>query len=115
MKKYITAITVLLLFACSDHDTYPENSAVAKACKVCQTNPTEMQWLREIIQENNGNVYAINTSAGVYIIHQPVYMSCLACVRYTCSGSQPASVPPAVQEELQNGIKESNLIYEATF
>lgn len=115
MKKYIYTITVLLLIACSDHDTYSESFAVAKACKICDTNPSEMQWLRDIIQENNGNVYAINTSEGVFIIHQPIHMSCIGCVRYTCSGSQPTVVTPAVQEEIQNGIKKSNLIYKPTF
>ena len=115
MKKYLPAIIVLVLFACSDHDMYPENSAIVKACNVCQTQPVEMQWLKDIIRENNGNVYAINTSEGVYIIHQPNYMSCMACVRYTCSGIQQVSVTDIVQMELQNGIKNSNLIYEAKF
>src|SRR6187549_3350045 len=113
MKKYLSVITVLLLFACSDHDTYPENAAVAKACKVCHTDLTEMQWLRTLIHENKGNVFAIKTSDGVYFVHQPVYMSCLVCDLYSCSGSQSASVTDIVQQELQNGIKKSNLIYEA--
>ena len=115
MKKYIPTITVLLLFACTDHDTYPENTAIAKACKVCHTDLTEMQWLRTLIRENNGNVFAINTSDGVYFVHQAVYMSCLVCDLYRCSGSKPASVTDVVQQELQHGINKSNLIYEAKY
>lgn len=116
MKTYLYLfLNLILLSCCSNEDLNPESTAIRKACRVCASTPAEMEWLRDIVQENDGNIYAIATSDGVVIIHQPVVMSCLACVRYTCAGVRINSVSATVQQELQNGIRNSNLIYEPTF
>jgi len=116
MRTFLSFFACLfILLSCSSNDVNPKDVAIKKACQACQTESADMDWLRTIVNKNDGNVYAIHTSEGMMIVHQPVVMSCLSCVRYTCSGLLVGYLTETFEQELQAGVKKSNLIYEARF
>jgi len=115
MRTFLPFVCLAMLLACSDSDVNLKDVAIEKACKACQTESADMDWLRTIVNKNDGNVYAIHTSEGMMIVHQPVVMSCMGCVRYTCSGLLVGYLTDTFEQELLTGIKKSNLIYEAKF
>lgn len=77
-----------------------------------------MSWLAAKIEEaendvtKSGNFYAIPTSEGVVIVHQPMIMSCMGCARFDCQGNTPTLSQQVVQNELIPGMNSSNLIYD---
>lgn len=77
-----------------------------------------MEWFRLLLteMENNpgmlGDVYAIPLNGKTLFVHQPMIMSCFACVIYDCNGQ---SIPPSSvdQKALLEGFTEGNKIYRA--
>src|SRR5689334_3684068 len=98
-----------LLFSCGGDEPMTKEGAVRAACAKCRLNTSQMTWLSLKIKEaqekpeKNGNFYAISTSACVVIVHQPVVMSCLGCVRFDCSGNTPTLSSEVISNEVVPG------------
>ena len=93
--RILTSLSVLfiLLMACSDEDLSRVDKAISTACLKCDTSKKQMEWLRVLIEESKnstqrGDFYIIETGQTSVIIHQPIIMSCMACIQYDCQGNQ---------------------------
>jgi hypothetical protein len=75
-----------------------------------------MPWLDEKIREaqsspsKDGSFYAITTSAGVVIVHQPIVLSCMGCLRYDCFGNTPTLTEKVITDEVIPGMVDANRI-----
>ncbi len=118
MTKFFTYLLLFSAFACADTEPNLEvESAIARACRACDTHPRDMEWLAELIRAGDanpvahGNFYAIPTSEGVVIIHQPWVLSCMACSRYDCQGNTPELSESVIVNELIQQMNATTLIY----
>jgi hypothetical protein len=117
MKPALLFAVLFVLFSCTDHVILTETSAIDAACARCGKSQEEMLWLSAKIGQAkndpmmNGNFYAVSTSEGVVIVHQPVIMSCMGCGRFDCNGDASTVSPQVVVNELVPGMNSSNLIY----
>jgi hypothetical protein len=117
MKKLLYYVALFILLGCSDDNKDPESAAMTKACEKCGLVPADMAWLDKLVRESkaepskSGNFYAVKTSVGVLIVHQPMIASCLGCVRYDCNGEIPVLSEQVVINELIAGMTSENLIY----
>jgi hypothetical protein len=122
MRNPLVSFTVFsILLSCSSQGLegpLTADAAVYAACKKCQMSAVQMTWLSLKIKESkekpekSGNFWAISTSAGVIIAHQPTVMSCLGCVLFDCNGNTPSLSPSVVANEVIPGMNSTNLIYE---
>ena len=85
---------------------------------MCGKKPAEMLWLKDLIltaktdMSQNGNIYRGFYDGEVIFIHQPMIMSCLACIIYNCAGQ---TLDPATMdhEKLRLNMSAENLVYKA--
>lgn len=93
--KTISLLSILFLFlpACSEDESNPVDAAISKACRTCEMKENEMIWLRNLIESAQydasakGDFYVVTKDSDeTIIIHQPIVMSCLACIQYDCHG-----------------------------
>ena len=122
MKSSPSFIFILIFTALSCTDEGFDNTVTAESLKaagmMCNKNPREMEWFRLLLAEieNNpgmlGDIYAIPLNGKTLFVHQPMIMSCFACVIYDCNGETiaPSSVD---QQALLEGFTEQNKIYRA--
>lgn len=118
--KFLAKSFLCLMFtiSCADSDEKGEWTAVKMASLRCGKSATEMEWLRRLVQQAksdpalNGDIYAGAYDGEVIFIHQPMIMSCLACVIYDCDGNRLDMVT-LDHEKLRLNMEARNLIYSA--
>lgn len=91
----LLSILFLLLLACSEEERNPVDAAITKACRKCALQESEMVWLRDLIESSRqdgsakGDFYVVQKDSDqTIIIHQPLIMSCMACIQYDCHGNK---------------------------
>lgn len=123
MKKYLSRshslsllLSLLLLFACADHDTrtFDKSTAMKKVELLCLASSAPLTWLSDLLDsaqtgEWKGNVYAFRYSSGVAIVHQPMIMSCLGCRVYGCGGLS-ITLTSDLQQEITSNMNDKNII-----
>lgn len=116
-----TAILLVFLpfcFSCEDGDDNNTSSSVYIASLRCAKSTSEMTWLQELIDKVKndatqlGDIYAGKYGDQVVFIHQPIVMSCLACVVYDCDGNR-LDIATLDHEKLRLLINNWNVIYKA--
>src|SRR5688572_26326412 len=123
MTKFFLPLMLLFFVARADsarNDDDPgsaQNAAVEKAATKCDVSVSEMSWMRDLIVvsqthvSKKGPFYAVETSAGTVIAHQPMVSSCYACLLYSCDGSVPTLSATVLSDELIPGMTEENKIF----
>jgi hypothetical protein len=111
-------LALVALAGCIDEDlnkNSPEMAATM-ASRLCGTSTADLQWLQELMQNSQtditlqGDLYAVRMEGRVIFVHQPLIMSCLACVLYDCEGN-PIDVSTIDREKLREGMNPSSRIY----
>lgn len=93
MSKTILFV-ILILLSCDAEPRRSTSASVHLASMFCGKRIPQMQWLMDLIQRSksdpslDGDIYAGRYEGQVVFIHQPVIMSCLACVIYDCDGNR---------------------------
>ena len=83
---------------------------------ICGKSVVEMEWMKTLILQSEtdmtlrGDIYAGSYKGEVIFIHQPMIMSCLACVIYDCDGNQ-LSTATMDHEEIILNMAPRNRIY----
>lgn len=78
-----------------------------------------MQWLGTLIENAKtntgqmGDIYAVPYDGNTVFIHQPVVMSCLACLLYDCDGNR-IDMATVDTQKLTRGMDHSTLIFRST-
>lgn len=95
MQRIFLPLVLAVLLSCDDSNQESTLSRpVAIACAQCNKKPGEMAWLQNLIHLAKtdpslmGAIYTGQHQGRVVFIHQPVVMSCLACVVYDCDGNK---------------------------
>ena len=107
----------IVLFSCTDHKLLPD--PMVTACEKCGKSQAEMQWLGTLIENAKtntgqmGDIYAVPYDGNTFFIHQPVAMSCLACLVYDCSGNR-IDIATIDTQKLTRGMNRSTLIFRST-
>lgn len=107
----------MALLACANHEFTPD--PMVTACEKCGKSQAEMQWLEAIIESAKtnegqmGDIYAIPYDGTTIFIHQPVVMSCMACLIYDCDGNR-IEYAALDGQKLTQGMNRSNLIFRST-
>lgn len=120
VSNFIRTVCFFLLLSCVNHD-YPTGTAkaaVSAGCRLCHASEEDMEWLKTLVQkaENDfslhGDIYVTSIDGKVVFVHQPMIMSCYACVLYDCEGNSltPGTIDP---EKLFEGMREADLIFRA--
>ena len=116
MKKYLS-LSLILLFACADHDTrnFDKDTAFQRVALLCQASSANLSWLNDLLDsaqtgQFKGNVYAFRYSNGVAIVHQPFIMSCMACSVYGCGGLHITTLTSDLQQEIASKMNDENVI-----
>ena len=92
MVQRLILFLLLATLACDDDETLSDSILLAAA--KCGQSPSTMRWLDDLIRESEqdaalkGNIYAIKVDGEVIFIHQPMVMSCFACIMYDCNGNR---------------------------
>lgn len=118
MSRSVSLFLIILLLSCEDNDRPTANGSVAIGAFMCGKKPAEMLWLKDLITKaktdmsQNGNIYRGFYDGEVIFIHQPMIMSCLACIVYNCDGKKldPATLD---HEKLRLNMSAENLVYKA--
>jgi hypothetical protein len=85
---------------------------------MCGKPTEEMTWLEALIQQSEtdmamrGDIYAGVVEGRMLFIHQPMVMSCLACVIYDCDGNR-IEASTLDHEKLRLIMGPENRIYNA--
>jgi hypothetical protein len=91
-RNLLTLICFVILLSCTNHDLSPD--PVAIACEKCGKSRSEMQWMETLVASAKtnapmmGDLYAVPFEGRVIILHQPMVMSCVACILYDCDGNR---------------------------
>ena len=119
-KRLLVAAFYFLTIGCEqgDADIRTPGETLQVAASLCNKRPEDMQWLKTLLEKTRtdyslaGDLYAGRVDDQVIFIHQPLIVSCLACVLYDCEGNAlPAgSIAP---EDLQLIMGEENRIHRA--
>lgn len=123
MIRLTGALFVLLLVSCSrpehPYRYFPiEEQAVSLAAVKCK-NPSEMNWLREVIQQAEadnqykGSIYAIPYRTETVFLHQPWISDCIGCQLYDCEG-ESLLLTETEKSEIMAAIKDEYIIYTST-
>jgi hypothetical protein len=118
MLRTTRLLLFLLIFACEDNDL--KLAPVEMAGLHCGKNVAEMQWLQDLIKlgETNmakrGDIYVGSYDGQVIFVHQPVILSCLACIIYDCQGNKLDPSAMDLQKVVLN-MESKNRIYSASF
>lgn len=84
---------MLILLSCEGEDEKPLGASIHLAALQCGKSIDQMQWLTGLISRSEddatliGDIYAGKLDGQVVFIHQPLIMSCLACIVYDCDGN----------------------------
>ena len=120
MRSLYPKLLLLLTVSCVTHDfdnTSPAES-LRLASALCKKNYAEMQWYKTLLQDIRsdqalvGDIYSVEVDGNRIFIHQPMIMSCWACVLYDCDGNK---IPPNAIAPYHPHIKMTpeNRIYKA--
>jgi hypothetical protein len=77
-----------------------------------------MSWLSTLVQQVQtdgalmGDIYAGSVDGRVMFVHQPMIMSCLACVVYDCDGNR-IDTSTLDHEKIRTILKPENRIFKA--
>lgn len=116
MVRTTHLLLFLFIFACADNDR--ELPPVKLASMRCGKSVSEMQWLQDLIKlgeadmAKRGDIYAGSYDDQVIFIHQPLILSCLACVIYDCDGNKLDSSTMDVNKIILS-MEPKNRIYRA--
>ncbi|MDQ2657193.1 MAG: hypothetical protein M3Y60_07210 [Bacteroidota bacterium] len=118
MPRVVTLLSILLLLSCDDGNADSARGSVSLGAFMCGKKPMEMVWLRDLITKAktdmalNGNIYRGYYDSQVIFIHQPLIMSCLACIIYDCDGNKldPATLD---HEKIRLNMTTANIVYRA--
>jgi hypothetical protein len=119
MKLRQLLCLILVTVAACVSDDFDKNSpkmAAIVSSKLCGKAASDMKWLEDLIQNSqtdgtlHGDVYAVKLDGRVIFIHQPMIMSCLACVLYDCEGN-PIAMSTIDWEKLRDLMNSSSKIY----
>lgn len=97
MRSCCIRILLLILGASCESDNLDpasHNGSIRLAGFYCGKSTAEMQWYSQLLDdmEKNvglrGDIYVATIDGNVVLIHQPIVMSCLACVLYDCEGNK---------------------------
>ena len=123
MIRLAATLIVILLVSCSrpehPYRHFPiEEQAMSLAAVKCK-NPSEMDWLRDVIQlaevdnEFKGSIYAIPYRTETVFLHQPWISDCIGCNLYDCEG-ETLLLTESEKSEIIAGIKDEYIIYTST-
>jgi len=123
MIRFFGLLLVLLMVACSrpehPYRYFPiEEQAVSLAAVRCN-NPSEMNWLRDVIKlaevnnEYKGFIYAIPYRTETVFLHQPWISDCMGCHLYDCDG-ETLLLTEGEKSEIMAAVKDENIIYTST-
>lgn len=120
MIRAIPLLLLLCLFllSCEDSDEKNGESTTQLGAWMCGKKLSEMQWLKDLVHEAstdpalNGDIYAGAVDGQMIFIHQPLIMSCLACVIYDCEGKR-LDVSTLDHEKILSITKPQHKIYSA--
>lgn len=116
--RRIFILLSLALLCCVNHDL--DNSspevAVSMASSMCKKDFSQMQWLMNLLAlgetdpGQRGDIFAAALDGNVVFVHQPLIMSCRACVLYDCDGHR---VPVTVNnhEKIEKAMMSATKIY----
>lgn len=113
-RSLLTLVCFITLYACVNHDLSPDPIEVA--CKQCGKSKSEMQWLQSLIESAKadtplmGDIYAVPFGGRTIFLHQPMVMSCVACVLYDCEGNRIDASTIDIQQFMKN-VNSSTRIY----
>lgn len=77
-----------------------------------------MLWLHALVQQMetdkslSGDIYAGYAEGRIMFVHQPLIMSCLACIVYDCDGNR-IDTATLDHEKIRLILKPQNRIYKA--
>ena len=77
-----------------------------------------MKWYKDLLDDMEkdeallGHIYAASIDGNMVFIHQPMIMSCLACVLYDCDGNK-IDIATLDHEKLRVEITFENRIFRA--
>ncbi len=118
MPRVVALLSIVLLLSCDDGNPTSTSGPVTLGAVMCGKKPMEMMWLRDLVKKAqtdmalNGNIYRGYYDGQVIFIHQPMIMSCLACIIYDCSGNKldPATLD---HEKIRLNMTRANVVYQA--
>jgi hypothetical protein len=123
MRLYVILFALLVggLTACSDDGDNSRDFAMQRAIRACDASLQQMAWLDSLLVRASststmsayGSVYMVPTSQGTMFVHQPVVMSCMACLVYSCSGTRLEVSNDIIVKEVVPGMQEKNLLYRS--
>ena len=112
---FLSLVTVAGCVSDDLDKTSPKMVAVV-ASRLCGTSASDMQWLEALIQNSqtditlHGDLYAVRLDGRMIFVHQPMIMSCFACVLYDCEGNS-VDISTVDREKLRDGMNSSSKIY----
>jgi hypothetical protein len=119
MNRTYAFIFFLLLTSCNDDDKHSPIITAKMGSMMCGKTMGQMQWLKELVVQSEtdmalmGDIYAGSVDGQIIFIHQPMVMSCLACVLYDCDGNKIES-HTMDHEKLRLIMRQENRIYDAS-
>jgi hypothetical protein len=114
MTRLLTSIGFILLLSCANHEFRDDPMTIT--CKKCGKSSSDMQWMASLLENTKtnpslfGDIYAVPLDGSIIIIHQPIIMSCFACVLYDCDGNRLEHGTLDLQKLLK-GMNSANLVY----
>jgi hypothetical protein len=123
MKTVLNFALLVLLLSCVNHefpfddDNLPSIQAIA--AKKC--GHSDMGWFATVLQQAQGisttgytstmgYIYAVSVDGRVLFIHQPLIMSCLACIIYDCYGNR-VDIATVDLQKVAAAMTPANLLY----
>jgi len=94
MARVLSLLLCLSLLSCDDDEEKNGAYSAQIGAFMCGKTPSEMTWLSDLVHEAstdptlNGDIYAGQVDGQTIFIHQPLIMSCLACIIYDCDGKR---------------------------
>ena len=111
-------LVFLFICACASDNFSNKNpqTALRRARLACTADQNDMEWFETLLNRMQqevtaeGRLYMGRVDGIVYFIHQPLMMSCLACVVYDCTGTR-VELSQESLPKLQSLISQDNIIY----
>ena len=117
MSRIFFLFICLVITGCAK-DRDPDPATVQLGRWLCQKSADEMSWLSTLVHQAQtdmamfGDIYAGSVDGRVLFVHQPMVMSCLACIVYDCDGNR-IEAHTIDHEKLRTILKPQNRIYKA--
>lgn len=94
MKRIVLALCFASLLSCDESTDKSVSYPVLRASLACSKEPSEMRWIQDLIDESKkdltltASLYLSRLNGEPVFVHQPMVMSCWACIIYDCNGER---------------------------